>query len=107
MNYADKLRQEVKNTKAEIIATKFEPNRIEILGTIARGIERLGYVQIDTSGCHTGTYEGDCASSAAGSLKNSDLIVFADWLTKEGFDVCPMWWGYSSDGFPDMLKIRL
>lgn len=107
MNYAESLRKELADKNANIVATRFEPNRDKILKPIAEGIKRIGYVSIDTSGYDTSSYEGRIASSAAGWLKNSDLDAFANWLTKEGFRVTREWWGMSTNGLPDMLKIRL
>ena len=107
MNYAESLRKELADKNANIVATRFEPNRDKILKPIAEGIKRIGYVCIDTSGYDTSSYEGRIASSAAGWLKNSDLEAFANWLTKEGFRVTQQWWGMSTNGLPDMLKICL
>ena len=84
MGFADNLRNELNNTNAEIIANRFEPRKEEIFNALATGIKRLGYVKIDTFN-NTGTREGD-------------------WL---GVKSNESWWGYSSDGNPDMLTIRV
>jgi len=102
MGFADNLREEINNTNEQIIATRFEPRKGEIMGIIAQGIKRIGYVQIDTSGYHAGTMEGTMIGA-----KREELNALAEWLRKEGFIVTPQWWGYSSNGLPDMLKIRV
>lgn len=107
MNYAETLRKEIADNNANIAATRFEPNKDKILKPIAEGIKRIGYVCIDTSGYDTSSCEGRYASAAAGWLKYTDLNAFADWLTKEGFKVSRQWWGMSTNGFPDMVKITL
>ena len=101
MGFADNLRNELKNTNAEIIATNFEPRKEEIFNTIATGIKRIGYVKIDTC-CSTGTCEG-----VRLGVKSNEINAFAEFLQKEGFRVQKSWWGYSSDGNPDMLTIRV
>lgn len=101
MGFADNLRNELNNTNAEIIATRFEPRKEEILNIIATGIKRIGYVKIDTL-CHTGTREGDMLG-----IKDKEINAFAEFLRKEGFIAQKSWWGYSSDGTPDMLTIRV
>ena len=102
MSFADTLRNEVNDRKNEIIANRFAPNKEALLNTIAAGIKRLGYVQIDTSGCNTGTMEG-CQLG----VHRGEVEAFADFVTAEGFVVSRRWWGYSADGEPDILKIRL
>ena len=102
MGFADNLRNEISNNKEQIIATRFQPRRDEIMDILATGIKRLGYVQIDTSGYRTGTYEGTQIGA-----KREELNALAEWLRKEGFIVEPMWWGYDSAGMPDMLRIRV
>lgn len=104
MNYAEQLKAEVNNANASIITTKFEPKKKQIMNAIVEGIKRIGYVTIDASGCHAGTYEGNIARCGA---ETKDLNALAEFIQKEGFKVSKMWWGYSSDGFPDMLKITL
>lgn len=106
MNFADKLRNEMNDKNNEIIATRFEPNKDKAMEILARGIKRIGYVCIDTFN-RTSTLEGSQLSSALGSIENKDLNALHQWLTREGFKVSKMWWGYSSDGIPDMVKIRL
>lgn len=106
MGFADNLRKELNGTNEEIIATRFEPNKERAMGILAEGIKRIGYVCIDTL-CGTSSYEGNQLSSALGSIKNKDLDALHQWLTREGFKVSKMWWGYSSDGLPDMVKIRV
>ena len=101
MGFADNLRNELNNTNAEIIATRFEPRKEEIFNTLATGIKRIGYVKIDTL-CNTGTLEGRLLG-----VKSNEINAFAEFLTKEGFKVSRSWWGYSSDGNPDMLTIRV
>ena len=101
MGFADNLRNELNNTNAEIIANRFEPNKEEIFSTLATGIKRLGYVKIDTFN-NTGTREGDRLG-----VKSNEINAFAEFLQKEGFRVQKAWWGYSSDGNPDMLTIRV
>lgn len=101
MGFADNLRNELNNTNAEIIANRFEPNKEEIFNTLAIGIKRLGYVKIDTC-CNTGTCEGNRLG-----VKSNEINAFAEFLQKEGFRVQKSWWGYSSDGNPDMLTIRV
>ena len=101
MGFADNLRNELNNTNAEIIANRFEPRKEEIFNTLATGIKRLGYVKIDTL-CDTGTCEG-----VRLGVKSNEINAFAEFLTKEGFKVSKSWWGYSSDGNPDMLTIRV
>ena len=102
MGFADNLRKEISNTNEQIIATKYEPRKAEIMGILERGIKRIGYVQIDTSGYHAGTMEGTQIGA-----KREELNALAEWLRKEGFIVQPQWWGYSANGMPDMLKIRV
>ena len=101
MGFADTLRNELKNENAEIIATRFEPRKEEIMNTLATGIKRMGYVKIDTL-CHTGTCEGDRLG-----VKSNEINAFSEFLKKEGFKVQKSWWGYSSDGVPDMLTISV
>lgn len=101
MNFADKLRNEMNDKNNETIATRFAPRKTELLETIAKGIRRIGYVQIDTLG-NSGTLEGDCLG-----VHRGEVDAFAEFVRNEGFKVSRMWWGYSSDGEPDMLKIRL
>lgn len=103
MNAADKLREQLKNKNAKIIAERIEPNKETLLNAIARGIERIGYVEIDTLH-NTSTYEG---RQIGFSPEPNELDALAEFLTAEGFKVSKMWWGYSSNGFPDMLKIKL
>ena len=106
MNFADTLRNEIANKNAEIVKTQFEPNKDKAMEILARGIKRIGYVCIDTFN-HTSTAEGGELSVALGHIKTEHLNALAEWLTKEGFNVTRQWWGYSSDGLPDMLKIRV
>lgn len=101
MNFADKLRNELNNENAEILARDIEPRKDEIMEILAKGIKRLGYVKVDTL-CKTGTCEGDKLG-----VKSGNIEVFADFLRNEGFCVQRAWWGYSSDGKPDMLTITL
>ena len=101
MGFADTLRNELKSRTAEIIATRFEPNKEEIMSTIATGIKRIGYVKIDTFN-HTGTCEGNRLGIGSGEIN-----AFAEFLKQEGFRVQRAWWGYSSDGDPDMLTISI
>jgi hypothetical protein len=101
MNFADKLRNELNNENAEIIARDIEPRKDKIMEILAKGIKRLGYVKVDTL-CNTGTCEGDQLGVNSGNIE-----VFADFLKREGFRVQRAWWGYSSDGKPDMLTITL
>lgn len=101
MNFADKLRNELNNKNSEIIARDIEPRKDEIMEILARGIKRLGYVKTDTI-CNTGTCEGDQLG-----VKSDNIEAFAEFLQKEGFRVQKSWWGYSSDGKPDMLTISL
>ena len=106
MNAADKLRNELNNETANIIADRFEPNKDKAMEIIARGIKRIGYVCIDTFN-HTSTCEGGELSVALGHINNKDLNALHTWLTKEGFNVSKQWWGYSSNGIPDMVKITI
>ena len=101
MNFADNLRNEINNKNAEIIAIRFEPKKDELLGIIAKGIRRIGYVEIDTL-CNAGTCEGDSLGVHRGEIE-----AFAEFVRKEGFKATPAWWGYSSYGEPDILKIYL
>lgn len=101
MNFADKLRNELKNTNEEIIAREIEPRKGEIMEVLARGIKRLGYVKADTL-CNAGTCEG----SELG-VNSYNIEAFAEFLQKDGFRVQKSWWGYSSAGRPDMLTITL
>ena len=101
MSFADKLRNELKNENAEIIARDIEPRKDKIMEILAKGIKRLGYVKVDTL-CNAGTCEGDQLG-----VKSGNIEAFADFLKKEGFRVQRGWWGYSSDGKPDMLTITL
>ena len=101
MGFADNLRNELNNTNAEIIANRFEPRKEEIFNTLATGIKRIGYVKIDTL-CNTGTLEGRLLG-----VNSNEINAFAEFLQKEGFHVQKSWWGYSSDGNPDMLTIRV
>ena len=101
MNFADKLRNELNNKNEEIIARDIEPRKDKIMEVLARGIKRIGYVKTDTL-CNTGTCEGSELGVNSGNIE-----AFADFLKKEGFRVQKAWWGYSSDGKPDMLTITL
>ena len=101
MSFADTLRKELDNKNQNIITTEFEPRKEEIMKTIADGIRRIGYVEIDTL-CGTGTFEGKSLG-----INNKNIEAFAEFLKAEGFKVSRCWWGYSSDGVPDMLKIRV
>ena len=101
MSFADTLRKELDDKNQNIIATEFEPRKEEILQTIAKGIRRLGYVSIDTFN-NTGTLEGDSLG-----INYKNIEAFAVFLKAEGFKVSRRWWGYSSNGVPDMLKIRV
>lgn len=101
MGFADNLRKEMNNKNAEIIADCFEPRKEEIFNIIATGIKRIGYVKIDTL-CHAGTCEG-----AQLGINHKEINAFAEFLKNEGFKVQKAWWGYSSDGNPDMLTITL
>jgi hypothetical protein len=101
MGFADNLRNELKNENAEIIATRFEPRKDELMDILAKGIKRLGYVKIDVL-CHTGTLEGDMLG-----VHSKEINAFADFIKAEGFRVSKSWWGCSSDGLPDMLTIRV
>ena len=101
MSFADNLRTELNNKNAEIIATRFAPRKAELLETIAKGIRRIGYVEIDTL-CNAGTYEGDCLG-----VNRGEIDAFAEFVKAEGFKASRRWWGYSSEGQPDMLKIYL
>jgi hypothetical protein len=101
MNFADKLRKELNNKNEEIIARDIEPHKDEIMEILARGIKRLGYVKADTL-CGTGTCEGRELG-----VNSDNIEAFAEFLKKEGFRVQKSWWGYSSDGKPDMLTISL
>ena len=108
MNAADKLRNELNKESANIIATRFAPQKDAAMEIIAKGIKRLGYVEIDTLHCQgTGTPEGRSLSYLYGGLKSADLNTFAEFLKAEGFKVSKAWWGYSSNGNPDILKISL
>jgi len=102
MGFADNLRKEIANSNKSIIATRFEPRKAEILNIIAKGIRRIGYVQIDTSCYHGGTCEGDMVG-----VKREELDALKEFLEGEGFKVSRQWWGYSSNGMPDMLKITI
>lgn len=102
MGYADKLRAEVANTDAEIIENEILPRKDEILMAIEKGIKRIGYVVIDSL-CNTSTMEGNMVRIK----DNKKFSALAKFLTEEGFKVSKCWWGYCSDGNPDMLKIRL
>jgi hypothetical protein len=101
MSFADTLRKELDNKNQNIIATEFEPRKEEIMETIAKGIRRVGFVTIDTFN-NTGTSEGDSLG-----INYKNIEAFAEFLKAEGFKVSRCWWGYSSDGVPDMLKIHV
>ena len=101
MNFADTLREELNNKNRNIIATEFEPRKNAIMETIAKGIKRIGYVSIDTFN-HTGTCEGNALG-----INSKNIEAFAEFLKAEGFKVSRQWWGYSTDGVPDMLKIKV
>lgn len=101
MGFADTLRNELKSENGKIIATRFAPRKEEIMDILATGIKRIGYVKIDTL-CHTGTCEGDRLG-----VKSNEINAFAEFLKMEGFNVSKSWWGFSSDGIPDMLTIRV
>ena len=101
MGFADKLRNEIENKDAEIIAKRFEPQKDRILNILAEGIRRIGYVRTDTFN-NTGTHEGDRLG-----VKYGEVNAFAKFVTAEGFKVSRSWWGYSSDGEPDMLTITI
>lgn len=99
MNFAEQLRNELKDKTTSIIANEFEPRKEKIFSILATGIKRIGYVKIDTFN-HTGTYEGNMLG-----INDKNIEAFAKFLTDEGFKVQKSWWGFSSDGVPDMLKI--
>ena len=101
MSFADNLRNELSNKNKSIIAERFIPQREELLEIIAKGIRRLGYVKTDVFN-NTGTCEGDALG-----IHRGEVDAFADFVRDEGFKVTRSWWGYSSDGEPDMLKIYL
>jgi hypothetical protein len=101
MNFADTLRKELNDKNRNIISTEFEPRKETIMETIAKGIKRIGYVSIDTFN-HTGTCEGDSLG-----INDKNIEAFAEFLKAEGFKVSKRWWGFSSDGVPDMLKITV
>ena len=101
MNFADTLREELNNKNRNIIATEFEPHKDAIMATIAKGIKRIGYVKIDHFN-HTGTCEGDSLG-----INSKNIEAFVEFLRAEGFKVSRQWWGYSTDGVPDMLKITV
>lgn len=103
MNAAEKLRAELNNENKEIIANKFQPNKEQIISAIIKGIKRIGYVCIDTSGYDTSTPEGrEC-----GSIKAKELYAFSDFVRAEGFKTSLRWWGLSTSGTPDMINITL
>jgi len=103
MNFADNLRSEISEANKNIIETKFKPRADEILDIIAKGIKRIGYVEIDTSGYCAGTMEGTQIGA-----KQEDLNALYEFLRAEGFVVKKMWWGWGGHGsIPDMLKITL
>lgn len=104
MNYAEQLRNEMSKSNKLIIATKFAPHKEQIMNALAEGIKRIGYVCIDTSGYNTSSYEGRIAMCDA---KREELPALAEFIRAEGFNVTQQWWGMSSNGFPDMLKITL
>ena len=101
MNTADILRNELKKKNEEIIATRFEPRKEEILNIIIAGIKRIGYVKTDKFN-NTGTLEGDMLG-----IKRGEIDAFVEFITKEGFSVRRAWWGYSAVGEADMLTISL
>ena len=101
MGFADTLRKELKSENAAIIAKEFEPRKNEIMATIAEGIKRPGYVEIDTCG-FSATAEGMQLGVNRGNIE-----AFYDFVRAEGFKVKRCWWGHSSDGAPDILKIYL
>ena len=101
MGFADTLRNELKNKNNEIILNEFEPRKEEIMGILADGIKRIGYVKVDTL-CHTGSCEGNKLG-----VNYKNINAFAGFLTKEGFRIAKSWWGFSADGSPDMLTIKL
>lgn len=102
MGFADNLRNELKNQTEDYIATHFEPRKEEIFRIISKGIKRIGYVKIDTFN-RTGTLEGE----QLGIKKSSEINPFVEFLKREGFRTQRAWWGYSSEGDPDMLTITV
>lgn len=99
MNYAEIAKKNIADKNAEVIA-KFESRKEEIFKIILKGIERLGYVKIDTLAGHGATLEGQQLG-----VKNGELDAFNEFVKKEGFKTQKSWWGYSTDGEADMLKI--
>jgi hypothetical protein len=102
MGFADNLRNELKNQTEDYIATHFEPRKEEIFRIISSGIKRIGYVRVDVFN-NTGTAEGKMLGIRSGT----EINAFAEFLDKEGFRTRKAWWGYSSDGDPDMLTITV
>lgn len=101
MGFADKLRKELANEKNELIDTRFKSNKEEIMAILEKGIRRLGYVKTDTFN-NSSTHEGKLLGIGRGEVN-----AFADFLKGEGFKVQKAWWGFSTDGEPDMLTITI
>ena len=101
--FADTLRNEVKNENEKILEEIILPRKETILRSVAEGIKRIGYVTIDTSGYDTSSLEGRWV----GIYKKEYLPALCEFLKEEGFNVRKQWWGMSTDGLPDMLKITL
>lgn len=105
MGFGDKLRNELKKETANTIESRYMPDRDSAMEILEKGIRRIGYVEIDTLH-RAGTCEGGQLSRLY-DLESRDLNSFAEFLENEGFKVSKAWWGYSSDGNPDILKIRV
>lgn len=102
-NAADKLREELNNENKAIIANKFQPNKEQIISAITKGIKRIGYVCIDTSGYNTSSLEG----RMCGHIERKELYAFKEFVQAEGFKTTLQWWGLSTNGLPDMIKVTL
>ena len=87
----------------KIIETEFIPRREDILNSIAKGIQRIGYVRVDVFRRECATPEG----RAIGVHDGKKLNALKEFLKAEGFKVSMFWWGMSSEGEPDGMTISL
>ena len=101
-NFADKLRAETVSKNNEIMEREIMPRKDEILKSVAKGIQRIGYVRVDT-------FRNECSTAEGrfGIHKPEHLDALSEFLKSEGFTVKKFWWGMSADGLADGLTITL
>lgn len=101
-NFADKLRAEITSKNKEIMEREIIPRKETILNAVAKGIQRIGYVRVDT-------FRNECCTAEGrfGIHKPEYLDALSEFLKSEGFTVRKFWWGMSTDGPADGLTITL